>query len=54
MTEILKTPAAVIALLILAFVLIEGSFRAKKENDDQELEAIKEEIQRLKNEKEEQ
>ena len=53
-TEILKTPAAVIALLILAFVLIEGSFRAKKETDDQELEAIKEEIRRLKNEKEEQ
>ena len=51
---LLKTPIAVIVILILAFVLIEGSFRAQRDADDQELEAIKEEIRRLKEEKEEQ
>ena len=51
---ILKTPIAVIVILILAFILIEGSFRAQREADDQELEAIKEEIRRLKEEKEKQ
>lgn len=50
----LKTPVAVIVILILAFLLIEGSFRAQREADDQELEAIKEEIRRLKEEKEKQ
>ena len=51
---LLKTPVAVVVILILAFVLIEGSFRAQRDADDQELEAIKEEIRRLKEEKEEQ
>lgn len=51
---ILKTPAAVIVILVLAFVLVEGSFRVQRDADDQELEAIKAEIQRLKDEKEKQ
>ena len=50
----LKTPIAVIVILILAFILIEGSFRAQRDADDQELDAIKEEIRRLKEEKEKQ
>ena len=49
----LKTPAAVIVILVLAFFLIEGSFRAQKDADDQELDSIKEEIRRLKAEIEE-
>lgn len=49
---ILKTPIAMIAIIILALLLIEGSFRAQKDADDQELEAIKAEIRRLKEEQE--
>ena len=49
---ILKTPIAMIAIIILALFLIEGSFRAQKDADDQELEAIKAEIRRLKEEQE--
>lgn len=48
---LLKTPGAVIVILLLAFLLVEGSFRAQKDADDQELDAIKEEIRRLKEEK---
>ena len=51
---LLKTPVAIIVILLLAFLLIEGSFRAQRDADDQELEAIKEEIRRLKEEKEKQ
>ncbi len=51
---VLKKPIAVIIILILAFVLVEGSFRSQRDADDQELEAIKEEIRRLKEEKEKQ
>lgn len=50
--SILKTPAAMILMLVCALLLIEGSFRVQKEADDQELEAIKAEIRRLKDEKE--
>lgn len=50
---LLKTPAAVIMILLLAFLLVEGSFRKQKDADDQELDAIKEEIRRLKTELEE-
>lgn len=46
----LKTPAAVALILILAFVLVEGSFRRQKDADGEELDAIKEEIRRLKEE----
>ena len=48
---ILKTPAAVILMIIAAILLMEGSFRKQKDADDQELEKIKEEIRRLKDEK---
>ena len=51
---LLKKPIAVIIILIFAFVLVEGSFRSQRDADDQELEAIKEEIRRLKEEKEKQ
>ena len=48
----LKTPLAVILILVVAFLLVEGSFRAQRDADDQELELIKEEIRRLKEEQE--
>lgn len=48
--QILKTPEAMILMLVGAILLIEGSFRKQKDADDQELEAIKEEIRRLKEE----
>lgn len=51
--SILKTPAALIVILVGAFLLIEGSFRVQKEADDKKLEAVKEEIRRLKAEIEE-
>ena len=51
---ILKTPAAVIAMIIAAILLMEGSFRKQKDADDQELEMIKEEIRRLKEEQKDQ
>ena len=50
---LLKTPVAVIVILLLAFWLIEGSFRAQRDADDQEMEEIKAEIRRLKEEREE-
>lgn len=49
----LKTPIAVIVILLLAFLLVEGSFRKQKDTDEEQLDAIKEEIRRLKNEIEE-
>lgn len=49
----LKTPIAVIVILLLAFLLVEGSFRKQKDADEEQLDAIKEEIRRLKNEIEE-
>ena len=48
----MKTPTGILLILIAAFLLIEASFRKQRENDDEELEAIKEEIRRLKVEKE--
>lgn len=48
--EILKTPTGMILMLLAAFLLIEFSFRKEKENDEEEIEAIKEEIRRLKEE----
>ena len=50
--NMVRTPAGVIILLLLAFLLVEGSFRRQKDEDAQEIEAIKEEIRRLKQEKE--
>lgn len=52
--SLLRTPAGIILILIIAFLLVEGSFRKQREADDMELERIKEEIRRLKKEKEEQ
>ena len=49
----LRTPAGVILLLLCAFLLTEGSFRKEKEADEKELDAIKEEIRKLKQEKKE-
>ena len=49
---LLKTPVAMIVILILAFALTEGSFRAQRDADDQELDSIKEEIRKLKAEME--
>ena len=46
----LKTPAGIILLLVCAVLLMEGSFRKQKVSDDQQLEGIKEEIRRLKEE----
>lgn len=48
---ILKTPAGILIILILAFLLTEASYRRQKDADDQELENIKAEIRRLKEEK---
>lgn len=50
--SMIRTPAGVIILLLLAFLLVEGSFHRQKDEDEQEIEAIKEEIRRLKQEKE--
>lgn len=52
--EALKTPAASVAVIICAILLVEFSFRKQRDSDDAEIEAIKEEIRRLKEEKEEQ
>lgn len=52
--EMLRTPAGIILVLLLAFLLIEGSFRRQKDADEQELEAIKEEIRKLREEQEKQ
>lgn len=51
--EILKTPTVMILLLAGAFLLMERSFRSQRESDDRELDAIKEEIRKLKAENEE-
>lgn len=50
--RILKTPAATIALLAGAVLLMDASFRKDKKKGDDELEKIKEEIRRLKAEQE--
>ena len=46
----LKTPVGIILLLVCAVLLMEGSFRKQKVSDDRQLEGIKEEIRRLKEE----
>ena len=47
-TALLKTPLAVVLILVCTLLLMEGSFRRQKEADDRKLDAIKEEIRRLK------
>ncbi len=49
----LKNPVGILIVLIAAFALMELSFRREKDRDDKELEAIKEEIRRLREEQEE-
>ncbi len=44
----LKSPAGILAVLVTAFILTEFSFRREMDGDEKELEAIKEEIRRLK------
>lgn len=46
--SIFKTPIGIILLIVLAILLIELSFNKQKEQDDKEIEAIKEEIRKLK------
>lgn len=53
LVNILKTPAGIILILVSAFLLVELSFQKQKDKDEQELDAIKEEIRRLKKEQEE-
>lgn len=48
--NLLKTPAGIIAVLALAFALVELSFRKEKAADEKDLQAVKEEIRRLKEE----
>lgn len=50
----LKTPVGMILVLVCALLMIELSFRKQKEKDEKELEAIKEEIRRLRSEGEDQ
>jgi signal peptidase len=47
LVRLLKQPAVVIALLILAFFLMEQSFQRDKAKGDEDIEAIKAEIRRL-------
>ncbi len=49
----LKTPVGTLLMLLAAFALTELSFRKEKDRDERELEAIKEEIRRLREEQEE-
>ena len=48
--ELVKTPAGTLLILLLAFALVELSFRRQKEQDDQDMEQVKAEIRRLKDE----
>jgi len=48
----LKTPVGILLVLLCAFLLIELSFHKEKESDEEQIEAIKEEIRRLKAEQE--
>ena len=51
MVALLKNPIVGILILVLAFICIEKSFQKQKDLDDEEIDAIKEEIRRLKEEK---
>lgn len=50
----LRSPAGIILIILAAILLTEGSFRRKKESDENRIEEIKEEIRRLKAEQENQ
>ncbi len=44
----MRSPVGIIIIILIAILLTEGSFRRKKESDENRIEEIKEEIQRLK------
>jgi signal peptidase I len=46
--RVIKTPPGTIALLLAASLLVEFSFRLEKQQDEEELENIRAEIERLK------
>ena len=48
--KILKTPVATVVLLVGAVLLLEASFRKEKKKGDDQLEKIKDEIRKLKDE----
>lgn len=50
LVQIIKTPVGIAGLLAVAILLTELSFRKEKQKGDDELEAIKEEIRRLREE----
>ncbi len=50
LVQMLKTPAGIITVFILAILLSEFSYRKDQEQDDEDMENIKEEIRKLKNE----
>ena len=52
LARVLKTPTATIVLLVGAVLLLELSFRKEKQKKSDDLELIKEEIRRLKEEQE--
>ncbi len=49
----LRSPVGIAAIILAAILLTEGSFRRKKESDEERLEEIKKEIRRLRAEQEE-
>ncbi len=46
--NLIKTPAGIAVVLVLAFVLVEASFRKEKAENEKDLQAVKEEIRQLK------
>lgn len=48
--NMIKTPAGILVLLVLAVLLVEGPFHRQKEQDEIQLDAIRDEIRRLKQE----
>lgn len=52
LVDIIKTPTGTIVILILAFWMVEYSFRKQKNEDSEKQEEIKAEIRRLKEEQE--
>lgn len=48
LVKALRSPVGAIVIILTAVLLTEGSFRRKKENDENRIEEIKEEIRKLK------
>ncbi len=49
-TDMLRTPAGIVLILIAAFLLVELSFRRQRRAEEDDLEAMREEIRRLREE----